>query len=353
MKTSIAPLVACSAIMANADTPQQAQAACAAGAAGIGLCRTEALLFASGRLPLMRQIAAAATAAKRLQALEKMLPLHRSDFESLFRVVAPRPITIRLLDPPLQDFLPSLQQLDSELSGARQDENWDEYQSLDGVRLQHESLAEANPVMGHRGCRLSVTHPEILRMQVTAILEATYTLRGEGQSIVLGILIPLVASAEETAIVAKLIRAAAEEVFRNHGQPVPYRIGALIELPRAAICAAEIAACVDFLAFGTNDLTQMTFGVSREDMGRYADSYLKQGIFKKNPFVSLDRAGVGYLIEIATRSARTVKPEMQISVCGDHCSDTDSIAFFHSIGVNFLSCALPSISAAQQAWQGL
>jgi pyruvate,orthophosphate dikinase len=336
--------------MANADTPEQALAAIAAGATGIGLCRTEALLLAPDRLRLMRTIASAATEAERRQALDQLLPLHRSDVQSIFQIVAPRPITIRLLDPPLQDFLPSLQQLDSELSGARQDENWDEYHSLNGVRLQHGSLEEVNPVMGHRGCRLSVTHPEILRMQVTAILEATFAIEAEGKCIVPGILVPLVASSEETAIVVNLIRRTADQIFRDLGKAVPYRIGALIELPRAAICAAEIAACVDFLAIGTNDLTQMTFGVSREDMGRYADSYLKQGIFKKDPFISLDQAGVGYLIEVATRSSRLAKPDIQIGVCGEHCNDGDSIRFLHSIGVSFLSCAISDISFAQREW---
>lgn len=339
-------------VRANVDSSDQASAALAVGAGGVGLCRTESMLLGPNRLELMRAAIVAKEARERERALGALLPLHQADLEKVFRVTSPQPVAIRLLDPPLQSFLPSLQQLDSELSGARSDENWEEYVSLDAFRSQHVLLNEANPSMGHRGCRLSLTHPSFLRMQVTAILRAAAVVNREGGCVTPGIIIPLVASEEETRVVAEKIRQFAKRALAHQTAGARYRIGALIELPRAAVCAGSIAKHVDFISFGTNDLTQMTFGFSREDMRHYFDAYLQQGIFDRDPFVSIDRDGVGQLIALAIRAARLVKPDIEIGICGDHCSDPWSIQFFRALGVSFISCPPSCIPAARHLWGG-
>ena len=339
-------------VRANVDSSDQASVALAAGAGGVGLCRTELMLLGPNRLEWMRAAIVAKEAQERERALGALLPLHQADLEDVFRVTSPQPVAIRLLDPPLQSFLPSLQQLDSDLSGARSDENWEECVSLDAFRSQHVLLKEANPSMGHRGCRLSLTHPSFLRMQVTAILRAAAAVNGEGGSVTAGIIIPLVASEEETRVVAEKIRHFAKRAVAHQTAAVNFRIGALIELPRAAVCAGSIAKHVDFVSFGTNDLTQMTFGFSREDMRNYFDAYLKQGIFDRDPFVSIDQDGVGRLIAMAIEAARLVKPDIEIGICGDHCSDPSSIQFFRTLGVSFVSCPPSCIPAARHLWGG-
>lgn len=337
-------------VRANVESSDQASAALVAGAGGVGLCRTELLLLGPNRLELMRAAIVAKEAQERERALGALLPLHQADLEEIFRVISPHPVAIRLLDPPLQSFLPSLQQLDSDLSGARSDENWEEWVNLDTFRSQYLLLREANPSMGHRGCRLSLTHPSFLHMQVTAILRAASTVNKEGGCVTPGIIIPLVASVGETRVVAEKIRHFAVRALAHRTAAVKYRIGALIELPRAAVRAGAIAKYVDFISFGTNDLTQMTFGFSREDMRNYFDAYLQEGIFDKDPFVSIDQDGVGQLIAMAIKAARFVKPDIEIGICGDHCSDPSSIQFFRKLGVSFVSCPPSCIPVVRHLW---
>ncbi len=337
------------AVRANADTPADATAARSAGATGIGLCRTEHMFFAMDRLSHVRTMILAKTPEDRIAALEVLLPMQQGDFENLFRTMSPLPVTIRLLDPPLHEFLPSKQEIDDELAGARRDENWDQCLTLESVQRQVELLTEANPMMGHRGCRLSLTYPEILHMQVRAILRAALKVATEGLRPCPEIMVPLVASEEEMHVLAEMIHRTAAEVFASASQSVEYKIGTMIELPRAAVCAGLISKHVSFISFGTNDLTQMTYGFSRDDARNYLDSYLEQGILKADPFITIDREGVGQLMQMAINQVRAVNPTIKIGVCGEHGGDPESIEFFLSLGVDYVSCSPSRIRIAQLA----
>jgi pyruvate,orthophosphate dikinase len=336
-------------VRANADTPADATAARAAGATGIGLCRTEHMFFATDRLSQVRAMILATNATDRIEALELLLPMQQLDFEELFRTMSSLPVTIRLLDPPLHEFLPSAAELDVEMAGARDKEDWEHCTTLEVVRQRVRLLTETNPMMGHRGCRLSLTYPEILEMQVRAILRAAVTVAAEGFEPVPEIMVPLVASEQEMRELARMIHATAEEVFAGHVERVPYKVGTMIELPRAAICAGPISKHVSFISFGTNDLTQMTFGFSRDDSRNYLDSYLEQGILKADPFSTIDREGVGYLIEMAIKNVRLLNPAIKVGVCGEHGGDPASIQFFQSVGVDYVSCSPSRIRVAQLA----
>ncbi|MGB7188829.1 MAG: pyruvate, phosphate dikinase [Acidobacteriaceae bacterium] len=336
-------------VRANADTPQDAAVAGAARAAGIGLCRTEHMFFAADRLSHVRAMIMAATMEERVHALDLLLPMQQHDFEKMFRAMSPLPVTIRLLDPPLHEFLPSVDEVNAEIEAARRDENWSLAMEMEGVRRRVETLKEANPMMGHRGCRLSLSHPEILEMQVKAILQAAMMVSAEGFSPAPEIMVPLVASEEEMKVLAERIHKTAAEVFVAQGQEIRYQIGAMIELPRAAVCADRIAKHVSFLSFGTNDLTQMTYGFSRDDARSYLDSYLQQGILKADPFITIDREGVGYLMELAVNSVRTVNPKIKLGVCGEHGGDPESIQFFADLGLDYVSCSPFRIPVAQLA----
>jgi pyruvate,orthophosphate dikinase len=337
------------AVRANADTPSEAIAAMVAGAAGIGLCRTEHMFFATDRLGHVRNMILAKTTEARIAALEMLLPMQQMDLEELFRTVSPLPVTIRLLDPPLHEFLPSADELELELSSARSDENWEHCVALEGVRQQVELLTEVNPMMGHRGCRLSLTYPEILHMQVRAILQAALAVKAQGIYPSPEIMVPLVASEQEMRVLAEMIHATAADVFAGLTSVVEYKIGTMIELPRAAVCAGSISKHVSFISFGTNDLTQMTFGFSRDDARSYLDSYLEQGILKVDPFITIDREGVGYLMEMAIKSVRQFNPAIKIGVCGEHGGDPESIEYFQSIGVDYVSCSPSRLVIAQLA----
>jgi pyruvate,orthophosphate dikinase len=337
------------AVRANADTPDDATAARAAGATGIGLCRTEHMFFASDRLSHVRNMILANTEAERIQALEVLLPMQQRDFEEIFRTMSPLPVTIRLLDPPLHEFLPSVAELTSEILSTRRDENWEQALSLEAMRRRVESLTEANPMMGHRGCRLSLTYPEILQMQVRAILLAALTVSAEGFYPSPEITVPLVASEQEMRVLSERIQATAEELFVQDGREVAYKIGTMIELPRAVICAGSIAKYVSFISFGTNDLTQMTYCFSRDDAYAYIDCYLKQGILKADPFVTIDQEGVGTLIQMAIKSVRETNPLIKIGVCGEHGGDPESISFFKSLRVDYVSCSPSRLRVAQLA----
>ena len=336
-------------VRANADTPADATLARAAGATGIGLCRTEHMFFATDRLGHFREMILAANSENRIRALDVLLPIQQRDFEELFRTMSPLPVTIRLLDPPLHEFLPSVAEIDMEMKDAQADENWEQCVSLQAIRRRVQTLNESNPMMGHRGCRLSLTYPEILQMQVRAILQAAIIVAGEGFEPNAEIMVPLVSSEEEMSALAQLIHRTAEGVFSAEGGRVPYRVGTMIELPRAAVCAGPISKHVDFISFGTNDLTQMTFGFSRDDARSYLNSYLEQGILKADPFITIDREGVGYLMEMAIRSVRSLNPAIKIGVCGEHGGDPESIRFFQSLGVDYVSCSPTRLPVAQLA----
>ncbi len=336
-------------VRANADTPADALVSTTRGAVGIGLCRTEHMFFAAGRLQHVRGMIMASTTAERIAALELLLPIQQGDFEAIFRTMSPKPVTIRLLDPPLHEFLPSSKDLALEIASARSEEDWERALSLEAVQAQLNALSETNPMMGHRGCRLSLTYPEILRMQVTAILQAAIVVARQGFEPHPEIMVPLVSSEQEIRVLAGLIHATASELFVTHNMRVDYKIGTMIELPRAAVCAGPIAKHVSFISFGTNDLTQMTYGFSRDDARSYLDSYIEQGIFKTDPFVTIDRDGVGELMRMAITHVRGVNPSIKIGVCGEHGGDPESIAFFQQLGVDYVSCSPSRLLVAQLA----
>jgi pyruvate,orthophosphate dikinase len=336
-------------VWANADTPQDAAIARASGAQGIGLCRTEHMFFSPDRLPHVRSMILASNIDERKKALDCLLPMQQEDFEEIFRQMSPLPVTIRLLDPPLHEFLPSREEVNEELSIARSEKNAQKIVEMEMLLQGVQLLAESNPMMGHRGCRLSITYPEILTMQIKAILQAALKVSAEGFEPRPEIMVPLVACAEEIQVLRRLIDDVATEVFANHGDSIPYNIGTMIELPRAAVCAATFVDQISFVSFGTNDLTQMTFGFSRDDARKYIDSYLEQGVLQSDPFVTIDREGVGSLIELAIRQLRSRNPKIKIGVCGEHGGDPVSIAFFKSLGVDYVSCSPARLPVAQLA----
>jgi pyruvate,orthophosphate dikinase len=315
-------------VRANADTPEDARVARKFGAEGIGLCRTEHMFFAPDRIAAVREMILASDRAARERALAKLLPMQRSDFEGIFREMDGLPVTIRLLDPPLHEFLP------------KEPENQREMAQLLGIKPEEvarkvEQLTEVNPMLGHRGCRLGVTYPEIYRMQIRAILEAARTVHGEGRKVLPEIMIPLVGTRAEFTILLEDARAVEKEV---RGQ-VPYKIGTMIEVPRAALAAREIAQEAEFFSFGTNDLTQMTFGFSRDDIGVFLPVYLEKGVLPEDPFQSLDPAGVGRLVELATREGREARADLKVGICGEHGGDPASIRFCHRVGLDYVSCS--------------
>jgi pyruvate,orthophosphate dikinase len=337
-------------IRANADTPEDAQCARRAGAVGIGLCRTEHMFFAPERLKWIRAMILTEDREQRQQSLNHLLPMQRADFEALFRIMDGLPVTIRLIDPPLHEFLPRLEEIDERIRHARlQALHVGEIAALERLRARTRDLQETNPMMGHRGCRLGITHPEIIIMQVRAILEAAITVQRKGVRTVPEIMVPLVAGVNEVRAMRKLVDETAEAVFAELRQSTPYKFGAMIELPRAAVCAGSIATEVDFLSFGTNDLTQMTFGFSRDDARKYLDAYIEAGILDKDPFITIDREGVGSLMRTAIERARETNPEIKIGVCGEHGGDPESIEFLQTLDLNYLSCSPARIPAARLA----
>jgi pyruvate,orthophosphate dikinase len=336
-------------VRANADTPADAIGARKFGARGIGLCRTEHMFFAPDRLPHMRAMILASSREDRNAALERLVPIQQEDFEALFREMSPLPVTIRLLDPPLHEFLPRIEELNAELRLAENREDHGKVEELGELLQRVQALAEANPMMGHRGCRLSITYPEILEMQVTAILQAALKVQGEGFVPVPEIMVPLVACAAEVRHLRQLIDQTAAKVFLMQNKKIDYSFGTMIELPRAAVCAGSFADQVSFVSFGTNDLTQMTFGFSRDDARKYLDSYIEQNILAVDPFITVDQEGVGTLIETAIRQLRARNPKIKIGVCGEHGGDPDSITFFKSIGVDYVSCSPARLPVARLA----
>ncbi len=337
-------------VRTNADTPGDTETAVKFGAEGIGLCRTEHMFFEGDRIIAVREMILADDETGRREALAKLLPMQRGDFEGIFRALGGRPGTIRLLDPPLHEFLPhdaEGQEEVAEVMGV----------SADAIREKVESLHEFNPMLGHRGCRLGITYPEISEMQVRAILEAACAVHKEGIAVRPEIMIPLVGHVKELSLQRELAARVAEEVLEENGLAkggVPYLIGTMIEVPRAAVTADEIAEEAEFFSFGTNDLTQMGCGFSRDDAGTFLKEYVKLGIYDKDPFQVLDQAGIGKLVAMACKLGRKTRPDLKLGICGEHGGEPTSIAFCHKVGLDYVSCSpyrvpIARLAAAQAA----
>lgn len=329
-------------VRANADTPKDAQTARDFGAEGIGLCRTEHMFFDPQRIDVVRKMIMAESLEERKLALNELLPMQRSDFVELFKIMKGLPVTIRLLDPPLHEFVPHDDADIKELA---------ERIHVDPIRLKQKvlNLHEFNPMLGHRGCRLAMTYPEIYQMQARAIAEAAAQVVKLGATLVPEIMIPLVGMKRELDILRKLVETEVEKVQSEQKVKFSYLVGTMIELPRAAIAAAEIAESADFFSFGTNDLTQTTLGVSRDDAARFLGSYVSQGIFERDPFVSIDQQGVGYLVKLGLDGGRRTKSNLKVGVCGEHGGDPASIEFFHKTGLDYVSCSPYRVPIARLA----
>ncbi|MFH1288590.1 MAG: pyruvate, phosphate dikinase [bacterium] len=337
-------------VHANADIPSDAKIARALGAEGIGLCRTEHMFFAEKRLPIVREMILANTEEDRVKALNKLLPMQKEDFKGLFKEMDGYPVTIRFLDPPLHEFLPKREELMVEIAKLETAKGSAKLISekknlLDRVQELH----EFNPMLGHRGCRLGITYPEISKMQTQAVFEAACELANEGYKIILEIMIPLVGMITELKSQKAIIVETAKEVTKRFGKKIPYMVGTMIELPRAVITADEIAVEAEFFSFGTNDLTQTTFGFSRDDSGRFLNYYLDHGILEANPFSRLDQKGVGKLIEIGTEKGRKTRPDLKIGICGEHGGDPSSVEFCHRANLDYVSCSPFRIPIARLA----
>ena len=329
-------------VRTNADTPHDSEVARRFGAEGIGLCRTEHMFFEGDRIDAMREMILATDLEGRERALDKLLPYQREDFIGIFRAMTGLPVTIRLLDPPLHEFLPHT---DEEYEELAQKSGLDARQ----LRATGEALHEFNPMLGHRGCRLAITYPEIYRMQTRAIIEAALQAAGEGVKVDPEIMIPLVGTASELQRLRTLVEDTAKQVFDSAKKRIAYKIGTMIEVPRAAITADEIARHADFFSFGTNDLTQMGFGLSRDDAGRFLPAYVESGVIPDDPFASLDVGGVGKLMEIAVTKGRETNPKIKLGICGEHGGDPRSIVFCHRIGLNYVSCSPYRVPVARLA----
>ena len=329
-------------VRTNGDTPHDAEVARRFGAEGIGLCRTEHMFFEGDRIIAVREMILADDTAGREKALAKLLPMQRGDFEGIFEAMKGFPVTIRLLDPPLHEFLPQ--------EAANQQEMADVMKvPVEIVRQKVEALHEFNPMLGHRGCRLGVTYPEIYAMQVRAIIEAACNLKKKGTKIVPEIMIPLVGTKKELQILKDLSVETINKVFAEKGTKVEYMIGTMIEVPRAALTADKVAEIAEFFSFGTNDLTQMTLGFSRDDSGSFMGAYLDQGIYEKDVFQTIDEEGVGLLIQLAVEKGRKTKKDLKVGICGEHGGDPSSIAFCNKVGMNYVSCSPYRVPIARLA----
>src|SRR6185312_2381316 len=347
-------------VRANADTPLDAKVARGFGAEGIGLCRTEHMFFGDQRLAAMREMILADGVGAREKSLEKLLPLQRGDFLGIFREMAGLPVTIRLLDPPLHEFLPSVDELLSELSElkmevraaktlADMDRVLDEIDEKRTLLKQVIRMREANPMLGFRGCRLGLLFPEVTRMQCRAIFEAACLAQDEKKKVELEIMVPLVSLAEELRLQGELIHEVARKVMGEKGTTIEYKVGTMIELPRAALMADQIAKHADFFSFGTNDLTQTTFGLSRDDSARFLSNYIEHKIVPEDPFQVLDREGVGQLVRLGTERGRSTKPGLKVGICGEHGGDPSSISFCSEIGLDYVSCSPYRVPVARLA----
>jgi pyruvate,orthophosphate dikinase len=330
------------AVRTNADTPTDARTARLFGAAGIGLCRTEHMFFAEERILRVREMILARNEAGRRKALDQLLPFQRGDFEAIFRELSGMPVTVRLLDPPLHEFLPHTE---GQISAVARDMGW----GFVELRAKVNQLHEANPMLGHRGCRLAVTFPEIYEMQVRAIFEAACNVKEEGVDIHPEVMIPLVGTVRELQILSEMVRRVAAEVMKERGAEIEFLVGTMIEIPRAALIAEKLGETAEFFSFGTNDLTQMTFGYSRDDAGSFLPEYVDKKILPRDPFESIDQEGVGQLVKLGTDKGRAANAKLKVGVCGEHGGDPDSIRFFRTCGLNYVSCSPYRVPVARLA----
>lgn len=331
-------------VRTNADTPHDAETAVKFGAEGIGLCRTEHMFFAEDRIAAVREMIVAKNEEQRRKALEKLLPMQRGDFKGLYEAMEGRPVTIRFLDPPLHEFLPHV---DEEIAALAKDMGL----TFEELKATVESLHEFNPMMGHRGCRLAVSYPEIAEMQTRAVIEAALEVNAEHPefNVVPEIMIPLVGEVKELKFVKDVVVKTAEAVMAEKGKKIEYMVGTMIEIPRAAVTADEIAKEAEFFSFGTNDLTQMTFGFSRDDAGNFLKYYYDQKIYEQDPFAKLDQTGVGKLVEMAAKLGKTTRPNIKLGICGEHGGDPTSVEFCHNVGLNYVSCSPFRVPVARLA----
>ena len=336
-------------VRTNADTPSDAKKARELGAEGIGLCRTEHMFFEGNRIDAFREMICSDTVEEREAALDKILPYQQGDFEQLFEAMEGNPVTIRFLDPPLHEFVPQTEEDIKKLADAQG-------KSVETIKAIIESLKEFNPMMGHRGCRLTVTYPEIAVMQTKAVIRAALAVQAKHAdwTIVPEIMIPLVGEEKELKYVKKIVVKTADEEIKAAGSDMKYEVGTMIEIPRAALLADEIAKEAEFFCFGTNDLTQMTFGFSRDDAGKFLDAYYDAKIFENDPFAKLDQNGVGKLMDMAVKLGKGQRPELHCGICGEHGGDPSSVEFCHRIGLDYVSCSpfrvpIARLAAAQAA----
>ena len=335
-------------VLANADNPRDAKQGVDFGAEGIGLCRTEHMFFEGDRIKAVREMIVATTVEARKAALAKIEPYQQGDFEAMYRIIGDNPMTIRYLDPPLHEFLPTKEEDIVELAAELN-------MTVDALKEVIESLHEFNPMMGHRGCRLAVSYPEIAEMQTNAVIKAALTVSKEtGKNIVPHIMIPLVGDIKELKFVKDVVVKTADALIAEAGSDMKYEVGTMIEIPRAALTAGEIAKNADFFSFGTNDLTQMTFGFSRDDAGKFLSYYYDQKIYESDPFAHLDQTGVGRLVELASKDGRAANPELGLGICGEHGGDPTSVEFCHRVGLDYVSCSpfrvpIARLAAAQAA----
>jgi pyruvate,orthophosphate dikinase len=329
-------------IRTNADTPNDARVARLFGAAGIGLCRTEHMFFADERILRVREMILARDEKGRRRALDQLLPFQKADFEGIFRELDGMPVTVRLLDPPLHEFLP---QTESQISSVAREMNW----GFVELRNKVAQLHEQNPMLGHRGCRLGITYPEIYEMQVRAIFQAACDVKKDGVDVKPEVMIPLIGTTKELQLTGDLVRRVAADVMKEAGVEIEFLVGTMIEIPRAALIADKLGETAEFFSFGTNDLTQMTFGYSRDDAGTFLPEYVDKKILAKDPFESIDQDGVGQLVKLGTERGRSANPDLKVGVCGEHGGDPDSIRFFRSCGLNYVSCSPYRVPVARLA----
>ncbi|HUW31712.1 MAG TPA: putative PEP-binding protein, partial [Planctomycetota bacterium] len=339
-------------VRTNADTPGDAKVARGYNAEGIGLCRTEHMFFAPDRIYWMRRMIMANDVKERKAALAKLLPFQRKDFVGIFKAMDGLPVTIRLLDPPLHEFLPQDDATQKAMAAQMQKDGL-EITAKD-VKAKVAALHELNPMLGLRGCRLGITLPEVTEMQARAIMEAACECQKKGVRVFPEIMVPLVGTIMEMKLQHDLIKETADQVIEKKGVKVEYKIGTMIEIPRAALVADEIATIAEFFSFGTNDLTQMGFGYSRDDVGTFLPTYISKGILPDDPFQRLDQGGIGQLIKIGVEKGRKTRPDLKIGICGEHGGDPDSVVFCHRVGMNYVSCSpfrvpVARLAAAQAA----
>jgi len=334
-------------VRTNADTPHDSKVAISFGAQGIGLCRTEHMFFEGERIIAVREMILANDEAGRRVALDKLLPMQRSDFEGIFTAMNNLPVNIRLLDPPLHEFVPHDDKGQQEMAETMR-------VSVADIKHKVESLSEFNPMLGHRGCRLGNTYPEITEMQTRAIIEAALNVKKKGIVAKPEIMVPLVGTVKEYIMQEQIIKNTAEKVFKEKSDRIDFMVGTMIEIPRAALVAGEIAKHAEFFSFGTNDLTQMTFGYSRDDAGKFLPVYLAKDLVEADPFQVLDQTGVGQLVEMGTQRGRKSRPNLKVGICGEHGGEPSSIEFCHRVGMNYVSCSpyrvpIARLAAAQAA----